>query len=169
MRGAARAVLILFLALAASGSGCKKRGPRAPDFKLPALEGPDCDLAAERGKVVVLEFWSYRCGWCRKQLKELKSLSEKIDPKKVSILSVHAGGGQRMAPILSRLDKGKNMKVCLDDRTVYKKYTKELPKEYRPRGIPHMLILDKKGYIRQVRRGLTPSKKLMQDIKAWLD
>ena len=149
-------------------AGCKEpRGPLAPVFKLPALGGGECDLAKERGKVVLLEFWSIRCGYCRKEIKELETLSGKIDPKKVTIYSVHVFGGERMARSLNRLHQGRNVKVCLDDRTVSKKYSK-LPKKYRIRGVPHMLVLDTKGYIRKVHRGLTPASRLESSIKSFL-
>ena len=159
--------VLIIAGLVALSAGCKEpRGPKAPDFKLPAVGGGECDLSAEKGKVVLLEFWSLRCGYCRKEIPELKEVSEKIDPAKVTILAVHVFGGERVAMALERLHQGKNVKVCMDDRTVSKKYTK-LAKKYRIRGVPHMLVLDKKGYIRKVHRGLTKASKLLASIKAF--
>ena len=158
------------VALAGLGvTGCKdKVGPKPPTFKLPAVGGGECDLAAQKGKVVLLEFWSFRCPYCRKEVAELKKVGSKIDPKKVVIFSVHSFGGARMEPQLTKFDFGPNVKVCMGDRDIIKKY-KELPKPYGIHGVPHMLLLDKTGHIRRYHRGLTKADKLLEDIKKYAD
>ena len=168
-----RSQRLLGLALAAAASvglvACKdKVGPKPPTFKLPAVGGGECDLAAQKGKVVLLEFWSFRCPYCRKEVPELKKVGSKIDPKKVVIYSIHSFGGAKMESRLTQFDFGPNVKVCLGDREIIKKY-KELPKPYGIHGVPHMLLLDKTGHIRRYHRGLTKADKLLEDIKKYTD
>jgi peroxiredoxin len=146
--------------------GCSK-GPKAPDFTVPALEGGDCSLSAEKGKVVVLTLWSYRCGYCRKQLEELKKLAKKIDSDKVSILAVHLRGGVDISERIRRLKPHEDVRICLGDRELagkYKKGKSKLEEKYTIRGVPHNLVLDQKGHIRQVRRGLTKAGVLKEDV-----
>jgi len=158
---------LFLLSAVLSFSGCDK-GPKVPDFTIPEMGGGQCALAKERGKVVLLSFWSYRCPYCRKQMKEFAKLSEKIDPKKIAILAVHVFGGEALAPQLGRFVQDTKVRVCLDDRTVSKEYKNKLPKKYRIRGVPHNLILDKDGHIRKVRRGLTKVDVLERDLKRFL-
>ena len=156
-------------AMAMSLAACKdKVGPKAPDFKLPAVGGGQCDLSAAKGKAVLVEFFSYRCPYCRKEVPHLKELSGKFDSDKVVIFAVHTFGGARVEAQLAKLDFGKKVKVCLDDGTVTKKYS-ALPKPYGIHGVPHMLILDKKGRIRRVHRGLTKTAVLKKGLSRYAD
>ena len=155
---------VLVLALGAAGGAACSKGPKVPDFKLAALEGGDCSLAQEKGKVVVLTFWHYRCPYCRKQMNEFKKLAKSVDFGKVAIVAVHTHGGVRISERLRNFEGNPNIQICLDDGTVAKKY-KKLAKKYRIQGVPHNLILDGKRHIRKVRRGLTKASKLKDDIE----
>ncbi len=169
-----RALSSWFVVLPLVLGACRDH-PEAPVFTLPARDGGKCDLAAEKGKVVLLEFWSSRCPWCRKQVPEIKALGDKIDPKKVTIFAIHTFGGQRMAESLKRFDFGPHVAVCLDDGTVTAKYRCARGDEKAPlgkpwciRGIPHMLVVDGKGRIQAYHRGLTKADKLYADLKRYL-
>jgi peroxiredoxin len=137
---------------------------KAPQFVMPAANGKTCDLSKEKGKVVLIEFWSYRCPHCIKQAKELEILAEKIDPSDVTILSIHTRGGERMANVVNQFVSHKNITLCLDDGTVSDVYS-NLPPYHRLKGIPHMMIVDRHGMIRKVIRG----RKSYTVIKAEID
>lgn len=160
------AIIFFFVVSTPVFSGCSK-GPEVPDFELPALEGGDCKLSQEKGKVVVLTFWSLGCPYCREQIEEFQELVKTVDMNKVAIVAVHTRGGVEAAERLRRFEGNPEIQICLDDGTVAKKYN-ELEEKYRGKGVPHNLILDKKGRIRKVRRGRTRAADLKKDIESLL-
>jgi peroxiredoxin len=157
--------IVLVLSLMLLGGGCKK-GPKVEDFTIPSLESGDCRLSDEQGKVVILTFFTYRCPWCRKQLKEFTKLAKKIDFEKVTIFAVHIRGGVNMSERLRPLKPDKSVRMCMDDGTVAKRFKKggKLENKYNINGVPHTLVLDQKGRIAKVRRGYTKAGKLHEDI-----
>jgi thiol-disulfide isomerase/thioredoxin len=54
--------------------GSKPVEPEFPTLKLPALDGATYDLAARRGKWVVVNFWATWCAPCLKEMPELSAL-----------------------------------------------------------------------------------------------
>jgi len=53
-------------------------GLPAPSVNLPALDGGARDLAQERGKVVLLNFWATWCIPCRTEMPELQGLADDL-------------------------------------------------------------------------------------------
>ncbi|RYG99189.1 MAG: redoxin domain-containing protein, partial [Alphaproteobacteria bacterium] len=66
-------------------------GVRAPDFPagFPWLNSKPLSLRALRGKVVLLDFWTYGCINCMHILPDLKKLEAKY-PKELVVISVHS-------------------------------------------------------------------------------
>lgn len=74
--------LLIFSSTANAGLFTKSSIPQnktAPDFTLKTLTGQDFSLKANRGKQLLLVFTTTWCSACRREIPELKKLSEKID------------------------------------------------------------------------------------------
>jgi thiol-disulfide isomerase/thioredoxin len=51
-------------------------GEKAPDFTFQDVNGKEYTLSAFRGKVVYVDIWATWCGWCIKEIPDLKKLEE---------------------------------------------------------------------------------------------
>lgn len=57
-----------------ASAGDARHEPEFPSLKLRALDGGEYDLAARRGKWVVVNFWATWCAPCLKEMPELSAL-----------------------------------------------------------------------------------------------
>ncbi len=80
--------LIMVLSTAALAQSSLRPGNAAPVFSAPALDGNFYDLAAMRGKVVVVTFWSTKCEICRNEIPKLNSFLTKFDESRVVFLAL---------------------------------------------------------------------------------
>ncbi len=131
---------VMVLAQAAYASTGVNVGQEAPGFTLKNLAGKSVSLKDFRGeKVVVLDFWASWCAPCLRAIPELNRIRKDYDEKDVQVLGVNVR--ERPAAVLS----------------VKKKYMVKYPilldlngsvaKEYRVRGIPNLILVDKDGVV----------------------
>ena len=71
------------------GYGLQK-GSEAPTFRLPTLDGGAVDLAALRGKVLVVNFWATWCPPCVEEMPSLEKLHRVLGPEGLVVLGVSA-------------------------------------------------------------------------------
>jgi len=125
-------------------------GQPAPAFKLPLLAGGEFDLAAFKGKkVVVLDFWATWCGPCRKAMPILSATTAKFKDKDVVFCAINQG---ETADDVKKFlkDQGIECPVALDNAQV----TAPL---FQVTGIPHCVIIDKQGVVQAVHVGVLPN------------
>ena len=135
-------------------------GKMAPEFTLPLLGGSTLELAAHRGKdIVLLDFWATWCGPCRAVMPALAEISRDYADKGVKYYAVNLR--EDAAKIRSYLDEAKlDIAVPLDkDGSISKKYGVS--------GIPTMVIVGKDGQVKKVHVGSAPN--LKQELTRALD
>ncbi len=127
-------------------------GKPAPTFTLPLLDGGDFDLAAHRGKdVVLLDFWATWCGPCRAAMPVLVEVAREYADEGVRYFAVNL---REKPEAIRRYLKGARLDIAVpldNDGSVAKKYG--------VRGIPTMVIVDKAGVVRKVHVGSSPTLK----------
>lgn len=87
-----RAALVV-LAMTAAGGSVPVMSANAPEFTHTAatdwINSPPLTLQALRGKVVLVEFWTFDCYNCRNTLPWLQAIHAEYAPRGLEVVSVH--------------------------------------------------------------------------------
>lgn len=122
----------------------QRRSRRAPDFELKSFDGRTVSLARYKGRVVVLEWFNTDCPFS-KYHHETKStmvdLAKKYKGKEVVWLTINSTNTTTPEANLAFAKKHKLPFPILDDRNG------RMGRAYGARTTPHMLIIDKNGFI----------------------
>ena len=116
----------------------------APAMTPQVVSGPPVpDLAALRGRVVLLDFFASWCGPCRVAMPWLDGLQSRLGPRGLSILGV-----TDEAPTVARrtaTDTGVRYPIA-SHRTASLRYGVQ--------SLPTLVLLDRRGVVREVYRGI---------------
>lgn len=123
-----------------------KSGDEAPGFSLAQIGptgelGDHVTLAAARGKVTVLDFWATWCRPCLASMPRLEKLARSHPD--VAVLTINTDD-----PVAARAlfnERGYTMTLLADDGDVSQRYGAS--------AIPHTVIIDRNGMVREVVRG----------------
>ncbi|MCX6091477.1 MAG: TlpA disulfide reductase family protein [Candidatus Bipolaricaulota bacterium] len=151
------AVLVLALALAPASETIRS----APDFSLKALSGDVVTLSAQRGNVVILDFWASWCKPCTRTLPGLHALAARLSDRGVVLLAVSLDRTEAAARAYAAsqdLALGNVLYGSLDEARAVKDL-------YGVVGIPRTFVIDRDGW---VRFSGTPSGVTEELIAAWL-
>jgi peroxiredoxin len=129
-----------------------KVGDKAPDFTLQEIGGRQVRLSsAGKDKVVLLAFWSLRCGTCLKEMPYLEQLHRRQGGQGLAVLSVVIDGmdAATTKSVMKEVQASPSYPVLMDpDFAVSDIYTNFV--------VPYTLIIDRKGIIRYVHTGFEP-------------
>ncbi len=143
-------------ATTASGAGV---GLPAPDFTLPTLDGGEFNLAAQRGKPVVLNFWATWCIPCQREMPALQRAAEQY---KDAVVFAGVDQGETVEAVQRYLDEmNVTFTIPMDGRG-------DVGVEYNVRGLPTTYFIDADGVIRSVWMGEMNAIVLAEQIaKIW--
>jgi peroxiredoxin len=76
-------------------NGATRAGGRAPELRLPDLDGRTVDLAGMRGREVAVLFWNPGCGFCGRMLDDLRAWERAEPPGAPELLVVSRGSAEQ--------------------------------------------------------------------------
>jgi thiol-disulfide isomerase/thioredoxin len=123
-------------------------GEEAPAFKLATLDGKEFDLAAHKGKdVVILDFWATWCGPCRKGLPVLAGVAKTMASKGVVAYAVNL---QETPEEINAFLKEFPLEIgiALDSEAA-------VASKFKVQGIPHSVLIGKDGLVQAVHVGFS--------------
>jgi peroxiredoxin len=161
--------LILFcagLALAADQPGVRtvlspvnQRKP-APDFAFEDASGKTVSLTKLRGQVVVLDFWATWCHGCKEEIPWFSEFQTKYAAQGLAVVGVSLDerGWKDVKPFLAGHDIP--YRIVVGDDPLAKRYAIE--------NMPDTFLIDRKGNVAAVYRGLVDRNDIETNIKTLL-
>jgi thiol-disulfide isomerase/thioredoxin len=137
-------IALIFLAALGSSSANDKREP-APRFNARTLDGEKFTNDSIKGKVVLFEFWTTWCPYCRKEQSIVDKVAKEFADKGLLVLAINVA------------ESKKTVKKFLDDhppkvRIVLTEDT-NLAAMYQATTYPIYVVVDRDGFIAGVQRG----------------
>jgi thiol-disulfide isomerase/thioredoxin len=115
------------------------QGQVAPSFAVPSMSGATSQLAAYRGRVVVMNLWASWCPPCRAEMPDLQRLYQTYKTQNLIVLGVDQGeSAQRVGAFAQSL--GIHYPILLDQQQQYGRV-------YAALGLPTTILVDRSGVV----------------------
>jgi len=141
------------------------RDTLAPEFMVKTSDGSEFSLVANKGKVVVIDFWATWCPPCRESVPELKDLLKKYPADKLTVISASADS-----------DEAKWQEFIAKKQMTWAQYLDKdghLAELFGVNAFPTYIVIDREGFIRKRLEGMNPyetiSHKLRDELRSMME
>ncbi|MBX7133080.1 MAG: TlpA family protein disulfide reductase [Fimbriimonadaceae bacterium] len=128
-----------------------------------AMSGKEWDMAAHRGKVVLIDFWATWCGPCRETIPELKELYSEYHSKGFEIVGVSLDDSEAKGGLKKLREFVQKSKMPWPQYHQGDAFDGKFSSEWGVMSIPTTFLIDKQGNLRVVNE-----KKLKERIEGLL-
>ena len=123
-----------------------------PDWTLARPDGTKLTLSSLKGQVVVLDFWATWCGPCRLAMPGIEKLHKQFGAGKQGVRFIGVNAWEQDDTNKLALNYMKSQGFTYD----LVLNADEVAQKYGIEGIPTLLVIDKKGVVREVKVGYDP-------------
>ena len=148
--------LLLILGCGDNTTGHKAVMEDAPDFNIALFEGGDFQLSAQKGKVVVINFFASWCVSCGKETAYLEKASREYAQQPVMFLGIAVDDTEKKAKEFLK-KAGLTIPAGLDK-------TGKIKEAYGLYGMPTTFFIDKSGKISYLHAGVVTKELLKHEI-----
>jgi len=141
------------------------RDTLAPEFTVQTSEGGQFSLAANHGKIVVIDFWATWCPPCRESVPEIKDLTKRYPAEKLVVISASADK-----------DEAKWRDFIAKKQMMWVQYLDKdgrLAELFGVNAFPTYIVIDRDGFIRKRFEGMNPQEsiahKLRDELKSTME
>jgi peroxiredoxin len=121
----------------------------APLFEVKDLKGKTVDLAALKGKIVVLNFWFVECKPCVSEIPELNDLVFDFQKEELVFMALGLNKAEQLKKFLKKTPF--NYQIVPD--------AMEVATQFGVTGFPTSVVIDQNGIIRYISLGVGPENK----------
>jgi peroxiredoxin len=112
-------------------------GAPAPEFDLVSLNGASVSLAAQQGKVVLVNFWATWCGPCEDEMPAMERLYQELAPEGFELIAISVDDGiEEVREFQARM--GLSFPILHDP-------DKEAAERYQSYRYPESFLVDRTG------------------------
>lgn len=121
-------------------------GEKAPNFVLTNIKGQKVSLYKYLNKkIIVLNFFTTWCGYCRKEIPKLNEIYKEYKNKGIEIIGIDSGEDKESVKFYAK-EMQITYPVLVDEDD-------EVASLFRVFGVPRTLVIDKKGIIKYNQAG----------------
>jgi len=145
-----------------TGTGYETNPTPAPDLSLKTMDGQTLNLAEQKGKVVLVNFWATWCGPCRREIPDLVDLYSELKSDGLVIvgIAVDRDGEEVVKPFVEK--QTINYPIVLDPDQSTEKHFDAMY------GLPTTYVVSPEGKIVQRVTGIFPTEEMKPMLKEML-
>ena len=134
-----------------------------PDLTLETMDGESIDLQAQKGRVLLINFWATWCAPCREEIPDLKDLHSDLKPEGLTVIGVALDrkGLEVVDPFVEKYTI--NYPIVIDTEGTVEAAFGPIP------GLPTTVLVTPEGQITKRVVGIFPTEEMKPTLQDLLD